>query len=180
MLFLQRDSQFFPPGYSFLVGLTRVLLEIAAISCHHLNLSRFRALNLAALAWAFGVLMFPEQRVLVGARPSGKHHQVGEVKFRFKRGKHQMKIKIYWIYAMNVDEIRKGYQLETLMAAWWCKCMTIPKSCWKRLRWLKFCLMPSLDIWIFSMLLGVSEPNDVNSFPPVRLTSPFPLHQAQI
>lgn len=33
---------------------------------------------------------------------------------------------------------------------------------------------------IFSMLLGVSEPNDVNSFPPVRLTSPFPLHQAQI
>lgn len=60
-----------------------------------------------------------------------------------------MKIKIYWIYAMNVDEIRKGYQLETLMAAWWCKCMTIPKSCCKRLRWLKFCLVSSLDIWYF-------------------------------
>lgn len=164
----------------FLVGLTRVLLEIAAISCHHLNLSRFRALNLAALAWAFGVLMFPEQRVLVGARPSGKHHQVGEVKFRFKRGKHQMKIKIYWIYAMNVDEIRKGYQLETLMAAWWCKCMTIPKSCCKRLRWLKFCLVSSLDIWYF-LCCWVSQ-NQMMWIPfhLLRLTSPFPLHQAQI
>jgi len=35
-----------------------------ALAQQSLKLTEFRALNLAALAWAFGVLMFPEQRVL--------------------------------------------------------------------------------------------------------------------
>ena len=55
---------------------------------------------------------------------------------------------------MNVDEIRKGYyQLESLMAAWWCKCMTIPKSLVQAVTLVEVLFGVISGYLIFSMLL---------------------------